>query len=75
MIAIEKNVPLIGTALHGNTKYPFQMMKSGDSFLFPAEINDNAARSAGTSRRKRYPSENYVVARVNGGRIRCWRVA
>ncbi len=69
---IETGIPA-PKSKYGNTKYPFERMAVGDSFLVAAGVAHRVSAAA-SSRAKRHPGEQYVVRTVDGG-MRVWRVA
>lgn len=65
-IKIDKNVPLP----YQRTRYPFNEMNVGDSFLFPA-----AKRNSVASVSSRVTEKKFCVRRIDDHYARCWRVA
>lgn len=72
-IEIQKNIPVPKKALtHGNTKYPFNEMEVGDSFLIAGSKQNCHSATAGAN--FRYPTKRFKVLKTDEG-YRCWRMA
>lgn len=70
---IDHDVPM-PYGKHGNTKYPFQSMEVGDSFLFPQDNGKTRNAAIGYGRRKGMKFTVRCVDPVKG-EYRCWRIA
>jgi len=71
-ITIEKGIPLPEKySTHGNTKYPFALMKAGDSFSTGAVASVRNCLQAYKRRSK--TNAQFITRKVIGG-VRVWRV-
>lgn len=76
IVKIEKNVPITGARIESRrSKYPWDQMEIGDSFLFDAKvtINNGNARTMCGLHSKNGKKFEYGRLQMDGGRIRCWR--
>jgi hypothetical protein len=53
-------------------EYPWRAMRVGDSFLFPKDVGEQAARSMSYNTGVRI-GRRYAVRKM-GQQVRCWRV-
>ncbi len=78
MIQIDKNIEIPKSERKPSkprvSKYPFDAMGVGDSFLVPAEMNFLNLRQAIMRRKKTTPNEKYKTRQTKEGR-RVWRIA
>lgn len=78
MIQIDKNIEIPKSERKPSkprvSKYPFDAMGVGDSFLVPAEMNFVNLRQAIMRRKKTTPNEKYKTRQTKEGR-RVWRIA
>jgi len=78
MIQIDKNIEIPKSERKPSkprvSKYPFDAMGVGDSFLVPAEMNFLNLRQAIMRRKKTTPEEKYKTRQTKEGR-RVWRIA
>lgn len=78
MIQIDKNIEIPKSERKPSkprvSKYPFDAMGVGDSFLVPAEMNFVNLRQAIVRRKKTTPNEKYKTRQTKEGR-RVWRIA
>ena len=70
---IDKGIPIPPPASRRRCKYPFAVMKVGDSFFVPGGKR-STIRSAVHTRRKAHPNERWVVRTKDNG-VRVWRAA
>jgi len=79
VISIEKGIPMPpakGRGVAGGRPeiYPWNKMKIGDSFLFPALRDHRSAYSAAYQATKNSQGKKFQVRKTSDG-YRCWRVA
>lgn len=78
MIQIDKNIEIPKSERkpykRRESKYPFDKMEIGDSFLVPAGMNFLNLRQAIMRRKKTTPEEKYKTRQTKEGR-RVWRIA
>lgn len=75
LIVIDKNIPQPDAKRGGRrgSKYPWNEMKVGDSFLFPENVKKTTAASLTYSAGKAHKRQ-FSLRTVEDG-IRCWRKA
>ena len=74
-IKIDKSIPVPPPSKHGSHKYPFRIMKVGDSFLVPLADDAGGVRlrsSVGQFQRRDDEQRKFSVRKVDDG-YRCWR--
>jgi hypothetical protein len=79
MIKIEKNIPMPHNIRAGYSKYPFQNLEVGDSFLFPlkpgqSKSNYIARARAATHQASKLLKPNKFTARTTAEGLRIWRL-
>jgi hypothetical protein len=55
-------------------KYPWTTLKIGQSFLFPAELQQNSPYQSAKSASLRHAPKTFIARKTPGG-TRCWRIA
>ena len=74
MPKIEKGVPIPRSPVVRNDVYSFGKMRIGDSFTVPSDIETRKrVQSAASAYKARHPGWCYVT-RVEGKKLRVWRV-
>lgn len=73
MISIDSNIPMPKKRSGREMKYPFKLMKVGDSFLVPPGDEDKVRICAHSSKKK--TGYNYTVRKMEDGTHRCWRIS
>lgn len=79
---VDKGVPSPKARAPKKTKYPFQSMEVGESFIVPPMKSDNCRSAANQFCRRQQPSWKFSVAIAVGERAkppyvtvyRCWRI-
>lgn len=68
---VEQGVPI--PARGNKSKYPFEGMKVGDSFIVPSNLVETIRRRAGKHREKHMPW-HYRIGKDASGNTRLWRI-
>lgn len=70
-IKIESNIP-IPTQTRNKSKYPWDEVKVGQSFMMPTKIH--AASQARYYAQKRLAPKRFTIRTIDANSCRCWRI-
>lgn len=73
-IKIDKGIPCPPRGQHKASKYPWEDMKVGDSFLFPKHLGRQACYQSGAYHNNKAGVKKFVIRRTPEG-YRCWRLS